>query len=229
MGLPIIRYEDEHIDELLGQHQYYQAAQQKYKNVDYSIKLATGRIDTSRYRPSGDPYTGGLGGDKYAGLINKYAKLNGIDPNFFAAFIHRESNFNPNAVGEDDKGGKVSYGLAQIHEDNLKKYGVTDKFDPEQSIRAGAQIFKESLGKFDNNYITTLAAYNAGPSKVKVWKDGTYHSKWNPRSAKSEHGIPNFPTTISHIGKVLDSYNTLTGNKYEYKYKELSATRPEKK
>ncbi len=225
MGLPIMRYDGDQFSSYKDLYIYYKDATKRYQNQRYKeISEAQAKKENAPlFAPVSDEYKGSLGGILYKDKINKYAKEFGLDPNFFAAFIIQESSFNPKAIGKDDKGDKSSYGLAQIHESNLEKYGITDKFDPDQSLKAGAQIFSEELKKSDGDYIQALAAYNAGRGNVNLWLYGVYDKKNNPRSAKSKYGVPNFPTTTEYIEKVLDNYNQLTGSDYKYEYEELSA------
>ena len=72
-----------------------------------------------------------------------------------------ESNGKVNAVSP--AGAK---GLMQLMPANIKAFGVTDPFDPEQNVRAGKALLSEELDRFKDLNLA-LAAYNAGSPAVR--------------------------------------------------------------
>jgi soluble lytic murein transglycosylase-like protein len=82
-------------------------------------------------------------------------------PPLIQAVIATESNFNPKAVSS--AGAK---GLMQVMPFHYERLGVTNPFDPVQSIKAGATILQEELDRFQNLPLA-LAAYNAGAPAVQ--------------------------------------------------------------
>ncbi len=96
------------------------------------------------------------------GLIQSAATKAGIDPALFEALVFRESSFKPDAVSI--AGAK---GLAQLMPKTAASLGVTDIFDPQQNLDAGARYLAQMLRQFDGNKELALAAYNAGPGTVK--------------------------------------------------------------
>lgn len=73
-----------------------------------------------------------------------------------------ESGGNPRAVSP--AGAK---GLLQVMPQHYARLGVTDPFDPEQSIQAGLTILNEEYQRFGDLSLA-LAAYNAGSPKVNA-------------------------------------------------------------
>jgi soluble lytic murein transglycosylase-like protein len=84
-----------------------------------------------------------------------------IDPDFVNSVIKAESNFHPRAVSP-----KGAQGLMQLMPDTARELQVTDPFDPEQNIRAGAKYLKQLLDRFKGDLPRALAAYNAGAGAV---------------------------------------------------------------
>lgn len=77
-----------------------------------------------------------------------------------------ESNFNSKAVSP-----KGAEGIMQIMPETQKLLGVTDPFDPAQSIDGGAKYLRMQMDQFGGDMKRVLAAYNAGPENVKKYGD----------------------------------------------------------
>jgi len=70
-----------------------------------------------------------------------------------------------------------------------KELSVTDPFDAEQSIEAGASYLRQLLDRHGDRYVDALAAYNAGMGRV---------ARYN--------GIPPYRETVQYIDRVLKRY-----------------------
>jgi len=121
-------------------------------------------------------------------LAYKIAQEEGINPDLFVRQIEVESAFNPQA-----KSSAGAMGLAQLMPATAKDLGVTNPYDPEQSLRGGARYMKQLLGRYNNNQTLAHAAYNAGMGNVD--KAG---------------GVPNFKETQNYIAKILGG-NSMIG------------------
>jgi soluble lytic murein transglycosylase len=95
-----------------------------------------------------------------------------LDPNFIAALIRQESNFNPSATSPAG-----ARGLAQVMPELGERlarelnYPVWDPvllYQPDVSIQLGAYHLRELLARYDQR-AHILAAYNAGMSRVELW------------------------------------------------------------
>ncbi|MEA3332042.1 MAG: transglycosylase SLT domain-containing protein [Pseudomonadota bacterium] len=102
-------------------------------------------------------------GSEFGSLISRAAKQTGLAEALIRAVIKAESNFNPRAVSP--KGAK---GLMQLMPALARHYGVKDAFDPVANIMAGSSYLKELQDRF-GTLEKTLAAYNAGPSRVEEY------------------------------------------------------------
>lgn len=97
----------------------------------------------------------------------------------FEALIEAESGFDPNAVSN-----KGALGLGQLMPDTAQELNVSEPFDPHQNLIGSAQYLTRQLLEFGSLDLA-LAAYNAGPGRVK------------------EHGgVPPFPETQSYIARI---------------------------
>lgn len=94
--------------------------------------------------------------------VHALSKQAGLDPALVMAVVHVESSGNPKAVGP-----KGSQGLMQIHPNTAIHLGLEDPFNPDSNLQAGITYLVELKKAFDDDLHLTLAAYNAGPRKVK--------------------------------------------------------------
>jgi len=77
------------------------------------------------------------------------------------------------------------YGLMQLQEDVARGLGVTDPFDAEQNIRAGAKILGRLQRRHGNNKVAILKKYNPTDTGaysrevIKAWKQArrTYENR----------------------------------------------------
>jgi soluble lytic murein transglycosylase-like protein len=97
----------------------------------------------------------------YSDIITRAATATGIPAQVLAAVIKQESGFNPRARSSAGAGG-----LMQLMPATARELGVTNIYDPEQNVHAGARYLKKQLDRF-GALPTALAAYNAGPGAVQ--------------------------------------------------------------
>jgi soluble lytic murein transglycosylase-like protein len=120
-------------------------------------------------------------GASYSSIINAAAAQYGIDPAVLEGLVHQESGFNPDAVSSAG-----AQGLTQVMPENDAADGITNPFDPTQSIYGGAKQLSEDLSEFNGNVSDALAAYNAGSAAVEHYG-----------------GIPPYAQTENYVSDVL--------------------------
>jgi len=117
-------------------------------------------------------------------LIHKAANKHDVDPALIKAIIMAESRYNPMATSE-----KGAIGLMQIMPRTASTFSTEDMYDPVHNINAGVEYLKNLLNQFEGDLELTLAAYNAGPGKVKEYQ-----------------GVPPYEVTIHFVKKVFEYY-----------------------
>lgn len=121
---------------------------------------------------------------QFTHLIVRTAKRYRLEPGLIHAVIAAESGYDPEAVS---KAGAV--GLMQLMPATAARYGVKDRRDPAQNIRAGTHYLSDLLKRFKSLSLA-LAAYNAGEGAVIDYG----------------HRIPPFHETQEYVRKVLSYY-----------------------
>ena len=101
----------------------------------------------------------------YDMYIAEAASKHGISFSLIKAVIKAESDFDPYAVSRAG-----ARGLMQIMPETAKDLGIIDPFDPRENILGGTRYLKMLLAQFQGDLPLTLAAYNAGPERVRILK-----------------------------------------------------------
>ena len=114
-------------------------------------------------------------------LIAETARRHNLPPELLEAVARRESAFDPRAVSP-----KGAEGLMQIMPGTQRLLGVTDPFDPAQSLDGGARYLRMMLDRFNGSVPNALAAYNAGPEAVA-----------------RHRGIPPYAETQGYVSRIL--------------------------
>lgn len=121
---------------------------------------------------------------KFDNIIEEKAYKYQVDPKLVKSIIKVESNFNPKAISP-----KGAMGLMQLIGSTAREMEVKDAFDPQENIEGGVRYLKYLLKEFNQNIPLALAAYNAGPQRVKEFQ-----------------GIPNIKETQNYVREVLNLY-----------------------
>lgn len=119
-----------------------------------------------------------------ATIVVRAATKHRLDPALVKAVIHVESNYNPFSISP-----KGALGFMQLMPATARRLGVKNIHDPVQNIYGGSKYLRHLLDMFDNDVRLALAAYNAGPGKVRQYR-----------------GVPPYPETQKYVRNVMTAY-----------------------
>jgi len=137
----------------------------------------------------------------YYQYVEKYCDEYGVEADFIYALIKCESNFN-----EEAQSGANAKGLMQLTDETFSYISerVTGEpisteriFEPDLNIRFGVWYISYLEEMFEGKEELIIAAYNAGPSRVKEWLR-------DPQYSTDGENITTYPyrETESHVNKV---------------------------
>jgi soluble lytic murein transglycosylase len=106
-----------------------------------------------------------------------------LDPLLILGVIRQESAFSPRAVSRSDARGLMqllpSTGREVYQRLGLEAFRDDLLFDPHLNVRLGAQYLGRLTETHRGNLILALAAYNAGPGRVKRWLQELSTADWD--------------------------------------------------
>jgi soluble lytic murein transglycosylase-like protein len=120
----------------------------------------------------------------YRDLIQAASSRYKVDADLITSVIAAESNFDPKAISR-----RNARGLMQLLPETAARLGVKNVFDPSDNIDGGTRYLRDLLQRYRNDLALTLAAYNAGPERVRQY--GT---------------VPPFAETRSYVRRVKTAY-----------------------
>lgn len=154
---------------------------------------------------------------RYEAQIGKAARDAGIDEALLLALVATESGFRPDAVSP-----KHAMGLTQVMPETVRyisekfnrTYDAADLFTPEVNLEIGSLYLADLLSRFPSKELA-VAAYNAGPTRVRRWLDDGVIRPTDTADALSK-AIP-YPETAGYVRKVLSrekAYRTYLSSGY---------------
>ena len=120
-------------------------------------------------------------------IIRQAAQTHGISEGLIKAVMHTESGFNVNA-----RSPVGAQGLMQLMPATARRFNVSNAYDPQQNINAGAKYLAWLMKRFNGNTSLALAGYNAGEGNVQKYG-----------------GIPPFRETQDYVRRVSSRYSNL--------------------
>jgi soluble lytic murein transglycosylase-like protein len=120
-----------------------------------------------------------IGKDQIKEWLNLYADKYKIPRNILRKLAWHESRYKPTAISN-----RGAVGVMQLMPDTAKVLGV-DINDTRDNIKGGARFLRDMYKMF-GTWELALAAYNAGPGRVKEYG-----------------GVPPFEETLTYIRNIL--------------------------
>ncbi len=142
--------------------------------------------------------------------VKKFSAEYGLDEMLVYSLIREESRFDARAVSRANALGLMQLIIPTAKEvaGMLKMDEITREklFIPEMNIKLGSRYLAEMLKKFKGNRRAALAAYNAGPSRVRRWVKGPLK---NLEPDELIEDIP-FTETRNYVRRIFRSYGVYT-------------------
>ena len=104
---------------------------------------------------------GGFDKNQLNTLVDSAAKDAKVNPSLIRAVIEQESEGDPNAVSPTG-----ATGLMQLTGSTAAQYGVKDRTNPEENVKAGTQYFSSLINQFKDPRLA-YAAYYSGPGAIQ--------------------------------------------------------------
>jgi soluble lytic murein transglycosylase-like protein len=125
---------------------------------------------------------------QFAAALTQAAAAANVSPTLLSALVWQESRWNPQAVSP-----KGAVGLAQLMPATARDLGVNPA-DPVQNLQGGARYLRYLLDTFDGDVEKALAAYNAGPARVR-----------------NAGGVPAIAETRAYVASIVRRISYSTG------------------
>lgn len=122
----------------------------------------------------------------YANQIQAASQKYGVPATLIAAVIKQESGFNPSAHS-----GAGAVGLMQLMPSTAAGLGVTNPYDPAQSIDGGTRYLAQAIKNNNGSVPLALASYNAGQGAVNKYG-----------------GIPPYKETQNYVQSIMSMYGS---------------------
>jgi soluble lytic murein transglycosylase-like protein len=119
-----------------------------------------------------------------AKMIDDVSTKHGVSADLVKEVARQESGFKPCAISN-----KGAAGLMQLMPATQVQFAVTDPFDAEQSLNAGAKLLKQLLDRYNGDVSKALGAYNAGAGRVD-----------------QAGGVPDIPETRNYVLSILGRF-----------------------
>jgi soluble lytic murein transglycosylase-like protein len=98
----------------------------------------------------------------YGDIIQAASQRYRIPQSLIQAVIKQESGFDSSALSN-----KGAMGLMQLMPETARNLGVQDPYDAQENIFGGTRYLSDLISLYEGNLNRALAAYNAGPQRVR--------------------------------------------------------------
>ena len=156
---------------------------------------------------------------RYDELITRHSRIYRLDERLVWSLIYEETWFRDRAVGDADEIGLMQVrplvarawaketGLSQFERETSDNV-VEFLSDPERNIQIGCWYLEKVREPYRGRpaeTAMTLAAYNAGPSRVEEWTNGVDVARLSEPDFVARIGIP---STRTYVTSILERYRS---------------------
>lgn len=156
---------------------------------------------------------------RHDSMIIRQARVYRLDERLVWSLIYEETWFRETALGDDDEIGLMQVtplvarewaketGLREFEKQTSENV-VEFMSDPERNVQVGCwylEKLRETYRGRPAETAMTLAAYNAGPSRVEEWTQGADAASLSETEFISRIGIP---STQAYVSSILDRYRS---------------------
>lgn len=105
---------------------------------------------------------------EYTPMVRRHAIENGVPPDLALAVIEAETRGRPDSTSTVGAQGLMQI-MPKTFEESARELGLkdADPYDPETSVKVGTYYLGKMLRMFNGDEELAVAAYNAGPGRVK--------------------------------------------------------------
>jgi soluble lytic murein transglycosylase len=136
-----------------------------------------------------------------AEVVRTEAARGGVPPELLAALVRQESWWDPRATSRAGARGLVQLMPAtgrQLARRAGEPFSPEQLYDPVVSLRLGSRFLADQLRRHDGEVRFALAAYNAGPARMKAWRSRAFAADED----RFVEGIP-FDETRQYVRNIL--------------------------
>jgi soluble lytic murein transglycosylase len=142
---------------------------------------------------------------RYWDEVQEAVRFTRLDPLLILGVIRQESGFNHRAVSRSDARGLMQLlpatGREVFQRLGMKNFRHEILFEPRLNVRLGSHYLERLAEAHRGNLILALAAYNAGPGRVKRWVQEISTDDWDEFIER----LP-FEETRGYVKNVLRNY-----------------------
>lgn len=140
--------------------------------------------------------------------VTEAAREAGLDPHLVLAVVAAESSGRPRAESKAGAKGLMQLMPATAAEWagrlGMDDYDASSIFDIDVNLRIGCAYLAHLLERFDGAEPFALAAYNAGPTRVKRWREAAPDA--SPREVIQREGFDETRTYVTRVLRYRDIY-----------------------
>ena len=144
----------------------------------------------------------------FEATIEKVARSEGVDPLILWTIAYNETRFRPWLTSP-----KNAQGMMQFMPATAARFGLSDPYEANASIRAAARYVKYLGRLFDWKLESVLAAYNAGEGTVLAYIQGrelrSNGKLINASRRRTTYGVPPYKETAGYVSQGVKVYQWL--------------------